>query len=115
MYWIAFKPGFFRTRFMYIDTKENEVDKLFSRHGIKTAHFGASYWSSDEKQLAITFASVRNREFDEMVDAMQEIENHLILLGYGAEFKSEQKTFDDMIKTASPETYAVMKAFQDTL
>ena len=78
--WTIEKFSFFRLYFAIIDCDEYLADNLFIKHRV-TVRFGPEYQQPDNK-YRIIFCSIRKRDEQAFLQAMEELPNKMILCGY---------------------------------
>lgn len=78
--WTIEKFSFFRLYYAIIDVDEYLADNLFIKHQV-TVRFGPEYMSPDSKYRVI-FCSIRKRDEQAFLKAMEELPNKMLLLGH---------------------------------
>ena len=78
--WTIEKFSFFRLYYAIIDCDEYLADNLFIKHQVPV-HFGPEYKQPDN-QYRVIFCSIRKRDEQAFLKAMEELPNKMILCGY---------------------------------
>ena len=71
----------FTYKFAYFDIKENYLaDDLFIKYKIRVK-FGREFWKDDDK-YALIMCKIKKRDVPKFIQAIEELENKALLIGY---------------------------------
>ncbi len=86
------KFSLFNCHYMFFDTEEYLADSLFIQHQI-TVKFQFEYASPEGPYLAV-FCSVRKKDEDEFLEALQELPDKMLLFGHTDYLQASTAFFD---------------------
>lgn len=81
MNYVITKKGIFRDHFIYVDTKEYDVDKLLVQNNIRGVKFGEEFRSKDYPGYALVIARVPKRNTKKFIQALSTFDKLMKLSG----------------------------------
>ena len=81
MNYVMTKKGLFRDRFIYVDTKEYDVDKILVQEKVKGISFGLEFRSKEYPEYAIVMARVPKHNSAKFIKALEKFEKTMLLQG----------------------------------